>query len=61
MQTSLATIGFLVHISERFLVLLMNYCVSNELTVLMENRYMKNIHKKVIIDDTGFTVDSVSV
>ena len=31
MQTSLATIGFLVHISETCLVLLINYCVSNEL------------------------------
>ena len=61
MQNSLATIGFLVHISERCLVLLMNYCVSNELRVLMKNRYMKNLHKKVIIDDTGFRVDSVSV
>ena len=61
MQTSLATIGFLVHISETCLVLLMNYCVSNELRVLKKNIYMKNIHKKVIIDDTGFRVDSVSL
>ena len=47
MQTSLATIGFLEHISEMFLVLLMNYmyCVSNELRVLKKNRYMKNLHK----------------
>ena len=61
MQTSLATIGFLVNISETCLVLLMNYCVSNELRVLKKNRYMKNLHKKVIIDDTDFRVDSVSV
>ena len=61
MQTSLATIGFLVQISEMCLVLLMNYCVSNELRVQKKNRYMKNLHKKVIIDDTGFRVDSVSV
>ena len=61
MQTSLATIGFLVQISEMCLVLLMNYCVSNELRVQKKNRYMKNLHKKVIIDDTGFREDSVSV
>ena len=60
-KTSLATTGFLVHISERCLVLLMNYCVSKELRVLKKNRYMKNLHKKVIIDDTGFRVDNVSV
>lgn len=60
-QTSLVSIGFLVHISETWLVLLMNYCVSNELRLLMKNRYMKNSHKKVIIDDTGFRVDNVSV
>ena len=61
MQTLLANIGFLVNISETCLVLLMNYCVSNELRVLKKNRYMKNLHKKVIIDDTGFRWDSVSV
>ena len=61
MQTSLATIGFLVQISEMCLVLLMNNCVSNELRVQKKNRHMKNLHKKVIIDDTGFRVDSVSV
>ena len=46
MQTSLATIGFLVQISETSLVLLMNYCVPNEFRVLKKNRYMKNLHKK---------------
>ena len=46
MQTSLATIGFLVQISETCLVLLMNYCVPNELRELKKNRYMKNLHKK---------------
>ena len=61
MQTSLANKGFLVNISETCLVLLINYCVSNELRVLKKNRYMKNLHKKVIIDDTGFRWDSVSV
>ena len=61
MQTSLATIGFLVNISETCLVLLMNYCVSNDLRVLKKNRYMKNLHKKVVIDDTGSREDSVSV
>ena len=61
MQTSLATIGFIVNLSETCLVLLMNYCVSNELRVLKKNRYMKNLHKKVIIDDTGFRVDNVHV
>ena len=35
-------------------------CV-NELRVLKKNRYMKNLHKKVIIDDTGVRVDNVSV
>ena len=48
MQTSLATIGFLVQISEKCLVLLMNYCVSNELRVLKKNRYMKNLHNNNI-------------
>ena len=52
---------FLDHLSETYLVLLMNYCVSKELRVLKKNRYMKNLHKKVIIDDTGFRVDNVSV
>ena len=56
MQTSLATISFLDHISETCLVLLMNNCVSKELRVLM-----KNLHKMVIIDDTGFRVDNISV
>ena len=61
MQTSLATIGFLVHISETCHVLLMYYCVSNELRVLKKKRYMNKLHTKVIIDDTGFRVDNVSV
>ena len=61
MQTSFITIGFLVHILETCLVLLMNYCVSNELRLLMKNRYMKNSHKKVIIDATGFRADNVLV
>ena len=43
------------------LALLMNYCVSNDLRVQKKNRYMKNLHKKVIIDDSDFRVDSVSV
>ena len=61
MQTSFDTIGFLVHISETCVVLLMNYCVSKELRLLMKHRYMKNSHKKVIIDDTGYRADNVLV
>ena len=34
-----------IYISETCLVLLMNYCVSNELRVLKKNRYMKNLLK----------------